>query len=313
MSFRFGAHGVFRRWALLVVFGAAAAAANAAGAQTFYGPQPYYRPYGEPSFWREPAARRAAVAAVLREEGYRLWGPPEFSGRDVIALGVDEEGRKMRFVIDAEDFEIISARRVREQARRSDLGDDGFERPYGAPGARLSDREPLFPERGWHAPTPLPPAVPQGAAPRLRPEAAVPPPARAGTQPAPQNGAHRALIPPPHKAQAASLQHHSAEPAMAGRRAIVPSPVKAQAAPAAPAQPPSAPPPSAAQPVAATTSPAQPAAAPAVAAAAPPPPASQANALLPPLGRVSPIVRNAPQAEALSPSGADAPASDAGG
>jgi hypothetical protein len=306
MSFRFGAHGVFRRWALLVVCVGAAVAARTAGAQTFYGPQPYYRPYGEPSFWHEPGARRAAIASLLREEGYRLWGPLDYAGRDIIAFGVDEDGHKTRFVIDPEDFEIISARRVREQASRSDLGGDDFDRPHGAPGARFSTPEPLPPERGWRAP-----ATPSPSAPRLRSDAAVQPPARAATQRESPGGAPRALNPPPHKTQAASVQPHGAEPSSAGRRAIVPAPAKAQVVPAAPSESSSATPEPAAaptQPVAAPT--AQAAVAPAVVA---PASASGADALLPPLGRISPIVRSAPQAEASSPGGVDASASAAGG
>lgn len=85
---------------------------------------------------------RFAVARILSEEGYRLIGPLEARGDQIIAMGEDESGRRKRFLIDPYEGEVLSARRVfAPQPPLEDESDDNPE-TRRRPAQRLPPAEP---------------------------------------------------------------------------------------------------------------------------------------------------------------------------
>jgi hypothetical protein len=176
MSFSFDArkevsvHALARTlWAAALAAGVATIPTAAARAQV------YLQPYVQTYYWQGPAQPRGApmvsrreVAAILYDEGgYRLDGPIDYRDDAIVAVGVDDYGRRMRFVIDPEGGEVIGARRLSQQASRSDLGDEDprAEQP----------RAPRPQSRPRETSTPAPPATPRkerlsdiGAAPAPR-------------------------------------------------------------------------------------------------------------------------------------------------
>jgi hypothetical protein len=152
MTYRFGASMKPSRAMLLAVL-CASAAPGAAFAQAYY-----YSPYGDyyqsERDWggppepraAAPYATRRAIAALLAEQGYRLVGRVDFRDADIVAFGADAYGRVSRFVIDPDENEVISARRLG--------GPEG--RPY-------VDAEENSAERSRAEPSDIPPR-PRGAA-----------------------------------------------------------------------------------------------------------------------------------------------------
>ena len=160
MSFSFDArkevsvHALARTlWAAALAAGVATIPTAAARAQV------YLQPYVQTYYWQGPAQPRGApmvsrreVAAILYDEGgYRLDGPIDYRDDAIVAVGVDDYGRRMRFVIDPEGGEVIGARRLSQQASRSDLGDEDprAEQP----------RAPRPQRRPRETSTPAPPAT----------------------------------------------------------------------------------------------------------------------------------------------------------
>jgi hypothetical protein len=253
-------------------------ALGAASAQSYYYP-PFgaYDGYGGRGYDEEgwgpprrersgaPYAARRAIADVLEGEGYRLLGRPEFQGANIGATGVDEDGRTMRFVIDPDDGEILSAHRLSRPAARPETGDQETrpdaphrrsaprrveERP-STPAARLQPphvtapearvaREPAKPQPPQDAPSVAPrqTAKPATTAPRDEP----PPPPAARSAPAKSAAAPAAEPLPP---RATSGSGHRAIVAPSDAQKPAPSPQTSATAPKSAAPPPASPAPSA--------------------------------------------------------------------
>ncbi|WP_298353403.1 hypothetical protein [Rhodoblastus sp.] len=115
--------------------------------------------FGKPSAPRaapEPKARALTaeqVRAILAQEGARMIGRPQRSGRDIVAIGRDDAGARKRFTMDAVTGEIVD---VTVLVRR--------EAPPAAPGAGgLAPASPLPPPQ--HAPAGAATPVDANAAP----------------------------------------------------------------------------------------------------------------------------------------------------
>ena len=135
MTYKFDARaGVSKRassasvFAAILAVGAATAPSGPARAQVFFQPYVQTQAYD----WRAPARSRGEsfvsrreIAAVLYDQGYRLGGPIDYRDDAIIAIGVDDQGRRMRFFLDPDDGEVIGARRMEPlQASRSGANDE---------------------------------------------------------------------------------------------------------------------------------------------------------------------------------------------
>jgi len=240
------------------------AAVLAAGAASFptaaARAQVYFQPYVQAYYWQSPAQPRPAqrgggafvsrreIAAILYDEGYRLVGPIDYRDDAIVAVGVDDYGRQMRFVIDPDDGDVIGARRLSRQAARSDPGDGvpRVEQPR-IPRPQSRPRETSSPARRPHQSASPPPPGPELDLTRRQSSGA---PAGSSQQPpgprptAPTQGSARPEGPP--APAAASVQPASPQPAGApvahgsAHRAIVPPPGAAQAVTTPPQSPPAA-------------------------------------------------------------------------
>ncbi|MBI1868823.1 MAG: hypothetical protein HYS06_11110 [Methylocystis sp.] len=230
----------------------ALAAPQPAAAQFYFRPFAYfYRAIEEPA----PDVSPPRMASILRREGFRLDGPLGRRGDQVVATGVDAKGRRMRFIIDPYEGEVLSSRRV-EPAFAPEDPHDGVARAEPlAPDEAIEPQPPgprVIPGIGGDGPgAEIPPPSPPRPAARPRAKAA-----RAGANP--RRGA----------AYPAASQGTSAAPAPAAPTITPPTPastaeppVPAQATTAPPAAPPAAA--SDAAPVAAPAAPAEATAAPA--------------------------------------------------
>jgi hypothetical protein len=149
--------------------------------------QAQFFPFGGETTQPRPAATPPAlspgqVRGVLAREGARMLGQPRLRGRDIIAIGRDEEGARKRFILDAATGEIID---ITVLDRRD-------ERPPSPPGADLSPPGAALPPP-VHAPDnglsdPAPPrdtAAPSSLPPRPAPSAPAAGKAAAGSSPPP--------------------------------------------------------------------------------------------------------------------------------
>jgi hypothetical protein len=128
----------FRTAALVATLGGFASDVPAFAQYFGYGGYAGYGPpfgYGLPRGYEDRGGRfagppgrrlawRRAVASLLAERGMRLEGPLQFEGRNIVAIGVDPSGRARRFVIDAYQGEVLSARPLPSQAAAAP-GTDG--------------------------------------------------------------------------------------------------------------------------------------------------------------------------------------------
>jgi hypothetical protein len=133
MTHKFDAReGVSRRalstsvFAAVLAVGAATAPSGSARAQVYF--QPYaqsYHPQAPARPRGESFVSRREIAALLYDEGYRLAGPIDYRDDAIIAVGVDDQGRRMRFFLDPDDGEVVGARRLEPlQASRSGVRDE---------------------------------------------------------------------------------------------------------------------------------------------------------------------------------------------
>jgi hypothetical protein len=293
---------------------AAFVTAPAAQAQFYFRPFAYtfHRPMEEPA----PYASRRGVARILSREGYRLVGPLGSRGDQIVAMGVDARGRRVRFIVDPYEGQVLHSRPIGRA--RFDEGPREYgarQQPYGA--LDEDDYEPQEPRviegvDGERSPNARPGAAPrsvnatpqnqtaarppgiESAAPRVTPSEAAPP--------APMQEAVAPATPSKNARPAAPARDRRAVRHGGGsKRAITPpsaekTPAQANANPAAA---PSTPSPAKAQPA----KPAAPAnAAPATSSATNPAPAIQATPS-------SPAEQSAPVAAQSSPAKAPAHAS----
>lgn len=139
MTHKFDARkGVSRRalstsvFAAVLAVGAATAPSRPARAQVLFQPQEYLQPYVQTHDWQAPARPRGEsyvsrrdIAAILYDEGYRLAGPIDYRDDAIIAVGADDQGRRMRFFLDPDDGEVVGARRLEPpRASRSGVYDE---------------------------------------------------------------------------------------------------------------------------------------------------------------------------------------------
>jgi hypothetical protein len=159
MTHKFDAReGVSRRalstsvFAAVLAVGAATAPSGSARAQVYF--QPYaqsYHPQAPARPRGESFVSRREIAAVLYDEGYRLAGPINYRDDAIIAVGVDDQGRRMRFFLDPDDGEVVGARRLEPlKASRSGVRDEDprFEPPLdGRPRETASQPPAAAPRR----------------------------------------------------------------------------------------------------------------------------------------------------------------------
>ena len=303
------------KWSLaaLLCAGTTAAPRGAAWAQVYFRPyahdQPYY--YHAPDYDRErdyerepmrpraaPFASRREVAAILDDEGYRLVGPLDFRENAIVAIGVDDEGRRTRFLIDPENGELIGARRLdQQQASRGQMSEeDPRDEDLAAPRPRVWTPEPpsgsAMPiprkERALQSETPS--ASPRK--PRQSASHGAAPAARAASPAvATRANAREPTWPEGARAPAATVPHlapHPAKPAVkAAAHVVDPKPPQV----VAPAAPPATP----------AVAPAKAAVAPAKAAARPEGPPAPPVAAAPPAPTTTPAVARGSSHRAIVP------------
>jgi hypothetical protein len=215
----------------------AVAAAGSAQAQVYFRPFAYAFP--QPMVEDvAPYGSYRGIARILAREGFRLVGPLGSRGDQVVATGVDSYGRRMRFIIDPYEGQVLHSRplgsaRVYDApngfaeppSRGFGPADPGSE-PTVIPGVSQESRsaEPNRAKRRQnsapHANLTSPPAPPiQSAA---RPQGSESPNRVAR----PESGSRRAIAPPrPAKARPAP-----AEDAKAAPGPVAPAPVQPAAA-----------------------------------------------------------------------------------
>jgi hypothetical protein len=231
--------------------------AESAQAQFYFRPFAYSYSYHRPMV-EEPAPYGSyrSVARILAREGYRLVGPLGNRGDQVVATGVDADGRRVRFFIDPYEGQVLHSRPIasaRAYQPSPELVDPPEDDSAGAPPAPR-----VIPGVSEEGPNAEPPA--RKADQRKNPAARlnVTPPSQnaahpagpqpAGSQPAtvaakpdpvmrqdpfmkPDSGSHRAVTAP-----RAATGAKPAAPATAAPTTDAKAPPQA-AAPAAPAKP----------------------------------------------------------------------------
>jgi hypothetical protein len=277
---------------------AAVIAASPAQAQFFF--RPFAYTFQQPAPPPAPYASRAGVARILAREGYRLVGPLGSRGDQIVATGVDSQGRRMRFLVDPYEGQVLHARPI-GRARFDEAPGE-----YGAPPPREAQREDGYGVQepyvvpgvdGESAATAQHPRASleqrRSAAPRANPEAQRQTAARPeGMENAPPRPAPSGVAPP-------RAAHHEG----GSKRALTPPPAAPKPAGQAnvnPAAAPAAPPPQAQTSKAKPESPAisaQPSAPAAPPAAEAPAPAPSSQALSP-----SPSKQNLPAEDLAQPS-----------
>ena len=144
------------------------------------------------------------VASIVHSQGFRLTQYPARRGNRIIALGVDDRGQMMRFVLDAHDGAILRTSPIGAPRPPGYIGGDAYaygSPAYGAPDVDQPRKKPKVKTAAKH-PAPLPHAAPASpasppsqatqaptpvspVAPAVPPAAAIPPtPSVATTPPA---------------------------------------------------------------------------------------------------------------------------------
>ena len=283
MSFGSGARKLLLGAALAALAGAVVAP-GAALAQAYY--HPHYGGYGgygaydgRADGWGggpppqarggAPYASRRAIAELLAEQGYRLLGRLDFQGEDIVATGIDADGRTLRFVIDPYDGAILDAHRMTRQSARPEMGPDEIwpDGPRQRPARRPRDDGPPPAARYDPAPAPYGRAAPEPEPSWERAEPRTPqrPVARPAAEPPEPRSAHlrdetpppAAAKHPPQRSAAVPAREEPRPPTGSSHRAIVPpqGAPKPAAPPAAASNPP--PPAASAPPVVGSSAPAQ--------------------------------------------------------
>lgn len=196
---------------------------------------------GPPVVVRQGVIPPRMVAAILRAQGFALVEAPMRRGDRIIALGEDERGQVMRFVIDAFDGAVIRTALVGAPRPPGFIGGEPRAYAYRGPGPGVIYNEPVEPDPRFAPPAPGSPAP--SARPKPKPKVAAKPPA--SSRPDPVQPKAEPASPP---AEAASP---SAPPSQATK---APEPVAPAAPPATAKEEPkpaasSVPPPVAARPV----------------------------------------------------------------
>jgi hypothetical protein len=117
-------------------------------------------------FWGQPAAPRqqpapppqlstGQVRAALAQEGARLTGAPRRRGREIVAIGRDDDGVRKRFTLDAVSGEVLDITVIARPV----------EAPRPAPGDAIGPGEPLPPPD--HAPQEAIPSAPAANGPTV--------------------------------------------------------------------------------------------------------------------------------------------------
>jgi len=102
----------------------------------------FRRPLVEPDLYISPKR----VAAILAREGYRLAGPLGRRGDQIVAVGVNAEGWRMRFIVDPYEGEVLSSRPL------GPVFEYGGSREVGAPAQHYEPADPIEPgEYGSHS------------------------------------------------------------------------------------------------------------------------------------------------------------------
>ncbi|HYA81352.1 MAG TPA: hypothetical protein VED87_10515 [Methylocystis sp.] len=224
----------------------AAAPAAAQGAYPPYGYDPYddYPPRSAlgPGRPFHPPVLRGYVARVLARRGYQLVGPLRDEGDEIVAAGVDASGRRMKFLIDAYEGEVLRSWPIgpaeaygepglgRAYAPR-DFGDErgpGYfgppiRRPDAARRGYEGSKEPVWSPRTAHPAERTPPEPRRSDSARLAPHS----PPQKPTAAAP---AVAAAPPPPHKPKIDPPPVSSKPPPVAGAPTPLPAPVQPKAA-----------------------------------------------------------------------------------
>lgn len=249
----------------------AALAAIALGAAVAPASAQYFRPWG-PGYWGPPTVYSEpgdtfddsqlsprAVAGILRSRGFRLVSAPQLRGKEFVAVGESADGRRVRFVIDAFDGDVIRTVRLDSARPAPVLREEPniFDAPPPTDGPQVVPVKPKPKSRAAaHAP-----AAPK----KIAPAPVAPAPSQATTIPAaPAPVAappvqHTAVPPAPAPQTPLApdaAPHEPARPADIGPRVQpVPSEARAPVQPASPAAPPPGvtPPADAAPPPAITT------------------------------------------------------------
>jgi hypothetical protein len=94
---------------------------------------PYGDPFHEPADMPGPDGPRARIARILARHGYNLAGSLRRRGDEIVAFGIDEDGLRMRFIIDPDEGEILSSKPL-APAFSYDDPEESFvpEDPYGS-------------------------------------------------------------------------------------------------------------------------------------------------------------------------------------
>ncbi|GAC1328393.1 MAG: hypothetical protein NVSMB26_03620 [Beijerinckiaceae bacterium] len=207
------------------------------------------------------------VARILASKGFSLSAPPRRQGEIIVAEGVDRQGQRMRFVLDAYDGEVLHGRLVGPPRPPALIG--RADTPAMAPRTSAG----LLPDEGATA------AIP-GAHPQL------------GAEP------QHPLQKPKPKPKAQPAAHSPAKVAPPAVVPKVPSQAETVNTPAVTQEPATAPAAEANAPATAPATPLAPDAAPASPPAAPAAAATEARAPGPATGDIGPVVRKVEPAAA---------------
>ncbi len=138
----------------------------------------FFRPFGgvfAGKIEEEPPpafTSREAVGRIVAREGFRLVGPLRSHGEQIIAIGVDRRGRRMRFVIDPYEGQVLSAHRLIDYSPDYSPDVEPIERaPRALPPAEAAAAPPGEDAYRNAAPIPQSPGAPD-ARPRERTTAA---------------------------------------------------------------------------------------------------------------------------------------------
>lgn len=216
-----------------VVSIAGVAAGSAPAAAQFWGGG-WFAPIPVPGIMPGPPAADAIpvrmVARIVAAQGFRLTDYPVRRGNRIIALGVDQRGQMMRFVIDAYDGAVLRASLVGAPRPPGYIGNpDTY--AYGGPAYGAPDaREPLdAAPKQKRKPKVKTAAKPPAPLPHAAPASPAAPPSQATQAPAPLTPVAPATVSTPPAAPAAATP-----PAAAPAAPAVATPVPAKPEPAPP-------------------------------------------------------------------------------
>ncbi|HEV2570192.1 MAG TPA: hypothetical protein VGU72_00530 [Beijerinckiaceae bacterium] len=179
--------------ATTVLVGAAAPAQSQVygywGYRTYsYPVDPYYddAPIYAPRY-RAPALNMLSPGEIresLRDDGYRVIGQMQRSGRTYIVVAQDRRGQRFRLVVDGIEGEIVRSARLTTQPRNEARANDYRDAPVAPPPPAMPSAPHVVPGIGPEshtAPQTRPPraaARPESEGPRMRPGESNPPAAR---------------------------------------------------------------------------------------------------------------------------------------